>query len=328
MCGPLLNQNFGKPVFSNTIDPAVLGGWGERSADWQIGASIQQQVLPRMSVEVGYYRRWLQNFLATDNLSVQASDFTPFSITAPADPRLPGGGGYTIGGLYDVVPTKFGQTNNYITSSDAYGKQYQRYNGVMLNVNARPRNGLTIQGGINAGKTVSDVCDLRAQLPELTVLDRAITLVNPSNPYCHNDPGLVTRVAGLAAYTVPRVDVLVSGTVRSDPGLPLQANWAAPTAVVQQTLGRPIAGGQQNLTINLIQPGQVWGDRVNELDVRFAKILKFGRTRTNVGFDVYNVFNSSAVLSYNQAFIPNGSWLRPTLVMTSRFAKFSALVEF
>ena len=48
------------------------------------------------------------------------------------------------------------------------------------------------------------------------------------------------------------------------------------------------------MTVNLIAPGEVWGDRVNELDLRFAKILKFGRTRTNVGVDLYNVLNSSA----------------------------------
>ena len=73
----------------------LLNGWGIRPNDWQIGASVQQQLMPRVSVEVGYFKRWLQNFTATDNTLVTAGDFTPFSITAPSDPRLPGGGGYT-----------------------------------------------------------------------------------------------------------------------------------------------------------------------------------------------------------------------------------------
>ena len=42
------------------IDPTLLNGWGVRPSDWQIGASVQQQLLPRVSVEVGYFRRWLQ----------------------------------------------------------------------------------------------------------------------------------------------------------------------------------------------------------------------------------------------------------------------------
>ena len=100
--------------------------------------------------------------------------------------------------------------------------------------------------------------------------------------------------------------------------------------IIQPALGRPIAGGlpTSTLTINLLAPGQVWGDRVNEVDFRIAKILKFGRLRANLGVDIYNAFNSSAVLNYNQAFVPGGPWLTPTLVMTPRFAKLSALVEF
>ena len=90
------------------IDQNLLIGWGVRPRDWQVGVSVQQQVLPRVSVEVGYLKRWLQNFTATDNLAVTPADFTPFTITAPSDPRLPGGGGYVVDGLYNVVQTKFG----------------------------------------------------------------------------------------------------------------------------------------------------------------------------------------------------------------------------
>ena len=78
-------------------------------------------------------------------------------------------------------------------------------------------------------------------------------------------------------------------------------------AAVPSSLGRPLSNAAPNVTINLIAPGTLYGDRVNEFDVRFAKILKFGRTRTNVGFDLYNILNSAAVLSYNQTFNPTVS---------------------
>ena len=55
---------------------------------------------------------------------------------------------YTIAGLYDVVPAKFGQVNDYFTDAENFGEWYQHYNGVLLNVTARPRNGLTMQGGL------------------------------------------------------------------------------------------------------------------------------------------------------------------------------------
>ena len=67
------------------------------------------------------------------------------------------------------------------------------------------------------------------------------------------------------------------------------------------------------MTVNLVEPGTLYGDRVNEVDLRLAKILRFGRTRTNVGFDIYNILNSAPVLSYNQAFSPTTTtWLTPT----------------
>ena len=94
------------------------------------------------------------------------------------------------------------------------------------------------------------------------------------------------------------------------------------------SLGRVLSANQQFAAINLITPGDVWGDRVNELDIRIGKILRFGRTRTNIGFDVYNVLNSAAILTYNQAFVPNGPWLAPLSVLTPRFAKIGAQISF
>jgi hypothetical protein len=171
---------------------------------------------------------------------------------------------------------------------------------------------------VNSGKTVTDTCDVRAHLPELAL----------TNPYCHVDSGFVTRFTGLGSYTVPKIDVLVSGTFRSDQGAVLAANYTVTSASVAPSLGRPLAGATPNVTVNLIPPGTLYGDRVNEIDLRLAKVLKIGRTRTNVGFDVYNLLNANPILTYNAAFIPNGNWLVPTSVLQSRFIKLSASIDF
>ncbi len=330
-CGALSDLNFGKPVFSNTVDAAILGGWGNRPTDWQIGLSVQHEVLPRVSAEVGYFRRWMNNFTVTDNRAVGVSDFTAFSVRAPSDPRLPGGGGYTVAGLYNVVAAKFGRTDNVVTDAVHYGTEYMRYNGVLVNISARPRNGLTFQGGVNTGTTVRDNCQIRAQVPELiTTATGGIVspVVNPTNPFCHEDPGFITRVTGLGSYIIPGVGVQFAATFRSDQGGVQRADWNASNADLQPFLGRTIAGGLPNLTINLVAPGEVWGDRVNEFDLRISKILRFGRTRTNVGIDIFNLLNSAAVLTYNQTFVPGRSWLAPTSVLTPRFVKTSATIDF
>ena len=101
-----------------------------------------------------------------------------------------------------------------------------------------------------------------------------------------------------------------------------------PIAVVSAALGRPAAVAGTTAPIDLVAPGEVWGDRVNEIDLRFAKILRFGRMRTNVGFDIFNILNQAAILTYNQTFAPAGTWLAPQSVLTPRFVKISAQIDF
>ena len=97
---------------------------------------------------------------------------------------------------------------------------------------------------------------------------------------------------------------------------------------IEGPLGRPLAGNVPNATINLIEPHSVQGDRINEMNMRVSKVFRFGTTTANIGIDVYNLLNSSAALSYNQAFIPGGAWLTPTSVISARFAQISAQFSF
>ena len=152
LCDANANANFGTQVFDSTLDPGLLSGWGVRSGDWQWGASVQHEVLPRVAVEVGYQRRWLVNSIVIDNRTRAPEDHTEFGVNVPVDSRLPGGGGGVLGGLYNVTPTAATRlTDNYQTLASNYGEWSQVANSVNLNVTARMRNGLMLQGGFNTG---------------------------------------------------------------------------------------------------------------------------------------------------------------------------------
>jgi hypothetical protein len=330
LCGPWGTANFGQNVFTSSYDPELTQGWGVRPYNWDFGVSVTREVLPRVSLEVGYFRRIYGNFTVVDNRAVSAADYTPFSVFVPDDPRLPEGGGGVIGGYYDVVPNKFGQQDNLTTLARNYGKQTEHWNGLDVNVNARTSNGIMIQGGVSTGRTSTNNCEVIAQVPEALFGATSFLVGNAnswlSSEWCDIQQPFLTQVRGAGAYTIPRIDVQVSATLQSKPGTQLAANYNVPSAVAAITLGRPLSGNAANTTVNISQPGKLYGDRINQLDIRLAKILRFGRTRTQVGLDVYNVTNSSAIQTYNQTY--GARYLTPTLVLPARFAKVSAQFDF
>jgi hypothetical protein len=60
-----------------------------------------------------------------------------------------------------------------------------------------------------------------------------------------------------------------------------------------------------------------------------AKIFRYGRTRSQVGVDIYNVMNSDLVTNRTQTFSTTSTaWLRPTGITPARYARISAQFEF
>jgi hypothetical protein len=264
---------------------------------------------------VGYFRRIYGNFLVTDNLAVAATDYNPFSIPAPVDSRLPGGGGNTVGTVFDLNPTKVGQVNNLVTFASNYGNQIEHWNGVDFTVNARPQAGMMVQGGISTGRTATDSCEVLALVPES----------GPLNPFCHVDTKFLTQIKLIGTYTLPKVNVQFSGTFQSLPGPQVTANYVATNAVVQPSLGRLLSGGAANATINVVPPGTMYGERLNQLDLRFAKLFKVARTRTSLNFDLYNILNANPVTSQNNNY---AAWQVPLSILDARLFKISVQFDF
>jgi hypothetical protein len=329
-CGAMSNPDFGSTRPGVSYDPETLTGWNKREYNWQFSAGIQHELLPRVSLDVSYFRTWFGNFIVTDNRSLAAADYDTFSITAPVDSRLPGGGGYTVSGLYDVKPAKFSvTTDNFLTFAENFGTQIRHWDGVDLVVNARPREDVTLGGGISAGRTTTDNCEIVDDLPEMLFGAQNITASNGSvwlpASNCHQQSKFLTQLKFLGTYTVPRIDVQLTATVQSVPGPQIVANYVATNAVVAPSLGRPLAGAASNVTVNIVDPGTIYGERLNQLDFRVGKILRFGRTRATASIDLYNALNSNAVLSLNNTF---SAWQQPQSILNARFAKVVVQLDF
>jgi hypothetical protein len=323
-CGVMSNTTFGQQQVQTTFyNEEMIRGFGVRPYNWEFSASVQREIVPRVGMEFGYFRRWFGNFQVTDNRANATSDWTQYSITAPSDPRLPNGGGYQVSGLYDLNPNKVGQTNNYVTFASDYGKMWEHWNGVDLTVNARPGNGVLVQGGLSTGRTTLNACDVRANLPELS-LATPFT-INTTTPYCDITENWLTQVKLLGTYTVPKVAVNFAATFQSVAGFPILSTFNAPNAQVQTSLGRPLSGGAANAAVALVAPGTMFNDRANQLDLRFGKPVRFGRARTVVNLDIYNALNGNPVLLQNNNY---AAWLRPQKILEPRLFKISAQFDF
>ena len=339
-CGPYLSPNFGLAVPGTRYDPAILTGWGTRPYNWEFSTSIQQELLPRLSATLGYFRRINGNFYVQDNEALGPNDFTQYSVTIPTTNSLGGtlpNAGQTISGLYDQNALVVNR--NVIKAASQFGKQMQHWDGFDISVDARPRNGLLLQGGVSTGKTMTDNCDIVDDVPE-SLQFNVPAGIQPSvgyNPtfsngvwtpkgFCHQETGFLAQYKALASYQLPWWGVRVAGTLQSLPGPLVIANniYTNTSRTALTTLGRPFTLGQAS--INVIEPGTMYGDRLNQVDLRFTKIVPVGRGRLDLNVDLYNAFNSDAIIGELPAFGP--VWRLPLTVIQPRFVKFAARWDF
>ncbi len=336
-CGAWLSPTFGTAVPGTVYSPSIMQGWGVRPYNWEFSVSVQQQIAPRMSANFGYFRRIGGNFYVIDNEALGPNDFTQFSVKVPTNTgnglTLPNAG-QTIGGFYD--PNRIVAPLNVVKMASDFGEQLQHWNGFDFGVDARPRSGLLLQGGLGVGKSMTDNCAIVGAVPEaLTANFPAgiqIPVSNPganvltSNAFCHQETPYQAGYKGLASYLTPWWGIRVAGTFQSliGPQVPATNIYNNTNRTTTTDLARPFTNGQAN--VNLIQPGSMWGDRLNQIDLRLTKVVNVGSGRIDLNVDFYNAFNSDAVLTEVGSFGP--VWRLPTSVIQPRFVKLAVRYDF
>ena len=189
-----------------------------------------------------------------------------------------------MSGLYDVVPEKAGQVNNLVADSVEYGEWYQYFNGVDVTVNARHRTGpysdrrhehrpdgrrQLRRARASAGARDDDDGDecvrrrperLRRDAGE-PVLPRRVR-----RPHAVQGPVVVRRPEDRRPARRRRF--------RASPGRCWRPTTRRRTRTVAPSLGRNLSGNAANVTVNLVAPGTMYGDRINQLDFRVGKTLE------------------------------------------------------
>jgi hypothetical protein len=339
-CGPLSDINFGKPSLTSTAyDPDLLTGYGKRPDNWEWSGGIQHELLPGVSVSGTYFHRTFGNIWVNDNLAVSPSDYDPYCIQTPIDSRLPGGGGNQLCGFYDLNPARFGRVENTVTFAKNYGRMIDVYDGFDAIVNARLPRGVFLSGGLNTGRELIDNCDVVGKVDNSAVTTFTLTqsafgllpnssgLGSPSTLFCRVAPPFLTQVKLQGVYPLPWWGLQTSATFQSVPGPMVVATHVATNAEIVPSLGRNLAAGVNGTaTVQLIEPGTIYGDRLNQIDFRLTKTVRVGRGRVQGQFDLYNLFNASPVTSLNTRYGP--SWQQPLVILQGRLIKFGLQVDF
>jgi len=323
-CGALDNQAFGTVVQTTRLSDDAREGWFKRRYIWDASVSVQHEVAPNTSVDIGYFRTWSGNFTVTDNTLVTPADYDSFCITLPRDPRLPGGGGNQLCDLGDIKPAKFGLFDGVVKRSKEFGNQERVFDGVDAKLTSRFRGAL-ITGGWSIGRTRLNC----------VVVDAPVQ-------FCDNRPPFQSDFKAGVSYQLP-YDIQVASVIQNIAGAPKCFNvglsgcliyYVAPSAQIAQTLGRQLSAcGEVTVgctafqLTTLAEPNTLFEDRATQIDLRFSKRVAVGsKLRILAKADVYNVLNRSAVARQNFTYGP--SYGIPTEVMGGRLFKFGAQLDF
>ncbi len=341
--GATSNRLFGTVVQSVRFDPGYVDGFDTRPGHWNYHLSLQHELRPGLGVTTTYSH--VTNFnlllLATrtnnfgrgpDNTLWVPGDFDQFTIVVPNDPRLPAETrGTTISGLYVIQDAKRPLVDDYRAHAGDYGNHKETYDGADFNVNWRMGNGGTVGGGLTWGDARINDCYVVDDPTQLRFCDRA---VDPNSGLVRG--GLQVKLLG--SYPLPG-GWQASATFQSVRGPEITAAWTSNTfnnTIQFPGSTRTSLGATPTVTVQLIEPGTLYDDRLYQLDLRGTKTFGRGSSRVRLMVDLYNALNSNAVLQRStfgglDTYAPPGvagAWGRPISILEGRLFKIGAQLDF
>jgi hypothetical protein len=298
--GPTGNRNFGVST-GRRPDPDL-----KRQYNWDYNVAVDHAVTPSLSVTGAWYHRRFYNIEGQYNTLIDpVADWTAFQTTNPLT-----GQPMTI---FNLNPTKLGLVDLVDRNSDL---NTRLYTGFEASFRLRLPRGATALGGWTRERTTTVTCDT----------------VNPNQYIYCDQTGERFQQLG-AVPSIPFTDefklagtyplpgrVQASSSMLSYAGPVLGVNWTPGAEVF------PNGRRTQPVTVPLIPPGTKYGDRWTQVDVGGKKIFALGARQLDAQVDVFNVFNSNAVLTQLQVYGPTLD--RPTSVLQGRLLRLSGTFRF
>ena len=196
-----------------------------RGYNWEVSTSVQHELMPRVSMNVGYFRRWYGNTRVTDNLLRHAGRLQPvLRDRADAMRGCPTAAATRSAASTTSRRRSSDRSSNLVTLAKDFGEDKEIYNGVDVTLNARLPRGVVVQGGTSTGRTMTESC---------FVIDSPEALRN-----CKVTPPFQTQVKLIGVYPLPWGGIQTSATFQSLPGPADHASRVYTNAEILPSLGR------------------------------------------------------------------------------------------
>jgi hypothetical protein len=317
-------------VQDHEIGPSPSGGtFGQRSGalpgdldrqyNLEFTAGVQHQLRPRLAVGMLYVRRQIRNIQLTDRTFITGADYTPFQVTMPAisDPAVAAvlnpNESITVYNLNAAKNSVFGQ--GLIDRSSAKDRSY--YTGLEASFTARFSSAGMLFGSWTAERNVSVFCESDDNPNGPPVADlyqgRSVAL---GGRFCDQRPFDMPFLHEfkLAGNYSLKYGIDVGAVLQSYPGLERVVTW--------QPAANLFPNGQrtQAQTIILTEPGALYGERWNQVDINVRKTIRYGNNKVHsFQLDIFNLFNNNAIRT--QTDTVGTSLGQVTAIMPGRFPR-------
>ena len=99
---------------------------------------------------------------------------------------------------------------------------------------------------------------------------------------------------------------------------------------------RSVIGGTTSVALLDLDERRLYADnRRSQVDLRVAKLFRFGSRRLDAGFDIGNLFNTNYATAYDNTYqysvnnsAQGGTWNNPTAVVSARFLRWNVTFDF
>jgi hypothetical protein len=316
-----LSQNFGI---------AALNEYGKYPRTWNLeqGMEIQHELLAGLSVAASWWKGDFRNLTTTVNRSWSAADYTPFTFYNPLT-----GVPFEVYARSTTATAR--PTSNLDTVDDERRNAYDSFN---FDAKYRLPGGGQVFGGVSVERERYKACtapDDPNYQSTTTGNYNGKALCDDFSldiPYRPNYKVSATRGIGFginvsmafqnnSSPTSSRTMAVTRGSTV------YPANCPSPCPAGQVIMPTAVFG-QTTLTYNLESLRATSVERIVQLDFKVSRTFRFGRISVLPTFEVFNVNNSDAIISYVSTNVLAGAgYLQPNSIMQGRMYGLGAVVR-